>query len=497
MVRLEATRESKTFTERIKTLTNYITPFKQMWPFYWLKAAAVRDPQATIWQMRYFSLVGRWNDAKPISKVWDRGNAVVAFSQLVGADRAWEMLTYLQTSGTVSLLSDVTVTAKPTPDMTLPTAAYWQERISFQVSRVVAEVMEPVDWRYLFVSEKQSSLSFGMILPDDERYIVEDRIRRAVQEDLDEKGLNDFAHFTSTRLGLGYGGLEPTCSINDFFYQFDLPLALRIERGIPDRSANTLPLTIYCRRPLMLENLKVGIGDLWLPDTEVLPVSIEASVEEGWSVGEIKVPYDSGKVWLKFDNLIKALSYDMPNPTRENQTAEILGHIYSMASPSKGKEKWKKHLLDEDGASFEIALLNAIARFGIPILFAGQLQTGGTATPGYDLVALNHAKQRVVLISAKGSTNNPSQEDCQKLLDAVDAVQEMLPGWYVSGILACHATDNKLGLAKMRNDLVIWSREDLEMLFQADKREVIEPLLWTPPDTPTVLEQALRSIKGY
>ncbi len=144
-------------------------------------------------------------------------------------------------------------------------------------------------------------------------------------------------------------------------------------------------------------------------------------------------------------------------------------------------EQWKTHLLKEDSANFEIALLNAIARFGIAVLFAGQLQAGGPATPGFDLVALDHPHHRAVLISAKGSDNNPSQENCQKLLDAVEAVQEILQGWYVTGIIASHATNNKLGLAKKRTDVRIWSKEDLERLYQADTREAIDPLLWTPP----------------
>lgn len=478
-MRLEATREGKTFAERMNILTNYIGPFKQMWPFYWLKAAAIRDPQATIWQLRYFSLVGRWSSNKPTSEFCDEGSTVIALSQLIDAERAEKILLSLQASGTVELWPNVTAAVQLEPDITLPTVSYWQDRVPFQVPKVLTEVSEPATWHYLYLSDRKPK---GLGTQYDKNILdVEKRISRAVQDDLDERSLNDFTQFTSTRLGLGYGGgREPSCSIDDFCYEFDLPLALRVKRDIPDRTANTLPLTIYCRPPLKLENVRASIGDIWLPSAKAMPLTIETSGEE-WSVGEVVIPYNSGKLWLKFECLAKSLSYDIPLPTREDQAAEVMGLIYSMASSDKGKEKWKTHLLREDGENFEIALLNAIARFGIAVSFAGQLQGGGTATPGFDLVVWDHLRNRAVLISAKGSAHNPSQEACQKLLDAVKAVQKILQGWDVAGVLACHATDNMLGLAKQRKDLQIWSREDLEMLYQADKRETIDLLLWPSP----------------
>lgn len=479
MVRLEQAREARTFTEQMGILADYIRPFEHMWPFYWLKAAAVCDPQASMWRLCYLGLSGRWDDSKPIEEICDRGNAIIAISQLINANRGWEILTSLRRDGTVALLPDVLASGLPGFSSSTP---YWQETVGFQLPAAVEGVAEPASWRYLYFYEHDSwtkeKVAWFIDNEEETEFASEERIRRASQPDLDKRNLRDFDSFTATRLGLGNRVSGPSCSIRDFIYTFDLPLALRIERGIPDRSADTLPLIIYCRRPLVLESLRVSTSNLWLPDSKAVPIDIEVSVEDGWSVGNCMVPYSCGKVWFDADILGKALPYEILIPTPEDQITEILGSMYHASSVDEGKQRWRDRLLTSVGDDFEIALLNAIARFDIPVLFAGRLQTGGTATPGYDLVALNYARRRVVLISVKGYTNNPSQEDCQKLLDAVDAVQEMLRGWYVSGILACHATNNKLGLAKMRNDLLIWSREDLETLLEADRRGTIDFLLW-------------------
>ena len=115
---------------------------------------------------------------------------------------------------------------------------------------------------------------------------------------------------------------------------------------------------------------------------------------------------------------------------------------------------------------------------------------------GYDLVALDYAMRRAVLISAKGSRRVPTDDDCQKLLDGVDSVRETLPGWFVTGLIACHASGSRLGRFKNRPGLRVWSREDLELLCQADKREAIEFLLWAPPDSP-ISERVWNFMHGY
>ena len=132
-MRLEGTRENKTFAECMALLTTYITPFKQMWPYYWLQAAALRDPEATLWQLRYFSLVGRWNESKPVREFCDKGSAIIAISRLIDAEEAEKILISLQTHGTLELSPGVTAVAKLEPDVTYPTVSYWQESIPFSM----------------------------------------------------------------------------------------------------------------------------------------------------------------------------------------------------------------------------------------------------------------------------------------------------------------------------------------------------------------------------
>ncbi len=247
MVRLEGTQEGKTFAERMGLLLDYIEPFKQIWPYYWLKAAAIRDPRSSLWLLCYFGLSGRWSDTKPIKPIYDKGNAILAVSKPIDADEAWEILVSLRQNETLQLSPDVIAVAKPEPDITFPRST-WQARVTSQeMPNVVADVAESVDWRYLYQFENITRPISGVLSTDEDRYTFDNRIRSAVQDDLDERSLIDFGSFGATRLGFAYGGEGPNCSITDFLYQFDLPLALRVERGVPDRQNNSLPLTIYCR----------------------------------------------------------------------------------------------------------------------------------------------------------------------------------------------------------------------------------------------------------
>ncbi len=112
---------------------------------------------------------------------------------------------------------------------------------------------------------------------------------------------------------------------------------------------------------------------------------------------------------LKFSTLDKALAYEIPLPTREDQLTDVLGSLYQASSPEQGVTKWRRHLLESDqngnGTNFEIALLNALTRLGMPVFFAGQVQEagagGGTSTAGYDLIVLDQATRRVTLCDSK------------------------------------------------------------------------------------------------
>src|SRR6266446_7597321 len=182
MVRLEQAREARTFTEQMGILADYIRPFEHMWPFYWLKAAAVRDPHASMWRLCYLGLSGRWDDSRPIKEICDKGEAIIAISQLIDANRAWEMLTSLRIDGTVTLLPDVLASGLPDFSSSIP---YWQEAVGFQLPTAVEDIAEPTTWRYLYVYEHDSwtKEKVAWFVDDEEEteFASEERIRRASQ----------------------------------------------------------------------------------------------------------------------------------------------------------------------------------------------------------------------------------------------------------------------------------------------------------------------------
>lgn len=129
-MRLEATRENKPFTERIAIFTRYIEPFKQMWPFYWLKVSAIRKRQ------RGSCATFRWSDAgASTSPSKNSGTRRTALSWLL-ASRSMRiplgvLLVSLQMSGTLEPVPGVIIEATPEPDTTYPTVSYWQDSLPF------------------------------------------------------------------------------------------------------------------------------------------------------------------------------------------------------------------------------------------------------------------------------------------------------------------------------------------------------------------------------
>lgn len=192
--------------------------------------------------------------------------------------------------------------------------------------------------------------------------------------------------------------------------------------------------------------------------------------------------------------------------------ARGIAYIYESKKPARGGQTWTKHLLEGQDDKFELALLNALTRFGIPLLFAGQLQqeersarsenpsnstagsnqketksapkAQGPATPGFDLIALNTMRKRAVLISAKGITRNPGDDEIENLLKGTITVGRKLESWHVTGLIACHASAMRLVRLRERKDSVIWGQDELKALLQADTPEVVERMLWMTPGWP-------------
>jgi len=469
------------FTELLGRLADYARPFQSMWPYFWFKAVAMRDPQVAAWRLSYIALVGRWNEKQTAKEFTDAGRSLVATSKLITSDEAWGMLTSLQRYGSVSFAG---ITAHALPGLIAPGYS-WQTTVAPSMySADIAPLIEDARWRYLYLYGNQPWTLDSML---------NEQFRQSFQLDLKQRDEFDFGTYMRTLIGEAY-------QFTEFIYRFDFPLALQVAYGIPDTTGQ-IPLKISCHRPLSPTTLHVRPGRIWAASSEELPIHTDQDAqtdEEGWSNGTLTVPADCEKVWFTSDDLHNRLAYPIPIITPENQLAEVIARIHHRNALDEGKQRWRKHLLESAGAPFEIALLNATARFGVPVLFAGDVQhineesneetassrKGSAAAPGYDLIAFNLAERRAVLISAKGSQRNPhppSPEAYQHLLDEVEAVKALLQGWHVSGLIACQAPDNKLGPHKGRTDIRVWGREDLELLYRASKREAVINLLWGIP----------------
>jgi hypothetical protein len=177
-------------------------------------------------------------------------------------------------------------------------------------------------------------------------------------------------------------------------------------------------------------------------------------------------------------------------PTMPETLAGAVASLYAPHDPAgKGRAEWTNDLQNGSGPAFEVALLNALARMEIPTLFAGQFkgpegESGGTATPGIDLVALDARNLRAVAISAKGAPKLPKHEQLEVVRQAVHTVGRALPGWSVFGLVACHAPPRDFATWTRPDDIKVWGQAEVERFLQASTVQAIAGLLWMPPWTP-------------
>lgn len=450
-------------------------PLRAMWPSFWLKAVAVR--QAETWNLCYFSLFGRWSELPSVRELREQSDGLVAVSIPLDADAAWELIGSLVADECATLLPGIVATLPRGPDFASPSFP-WEEPVRWQLPATVVDVIQPAHWRYLHA---QGTLPW---LSDTQAQFA---LQRTLKPYLDHLSLPDYQTFIASRLG---SGQRPTSdySFDMFQYLIDLPLGLRVKLGVPDASTDSRPILLGCRRPLTLKEITVTSGTQPGPDLPNRPVQAEATSEDGWSYGTVVVPVMDSKLWLASPHLYKQLLYEWPLPMPEDQAAHAVGYVYAPMKPDEGIATWHKRLLEGKDAEFELALANALARLGIPTVFSGQLrqdgQTSGPATPGFDLVALDHAHRRALVISAKGISRNPGDDDIEKLLKGIAIVGAFLHRWRVVGVIACHASAERLARLRERTDLRFWGQEELKALVDTDTREAIEYLVWGPPGWP-------------
>jgi hypothetical protein len=130
--------QQATFMQVVGVVASYIDAFESMWPFYWLKIAAVRDGDT--WHLCHFTLIGRWSDVEPIRPVRDMGEALIIISAPFAAAEVRQMLATLAQDGTLSLLPEVPANAPTVPLST--SGYYWQETVPF-LPPEATDVTEP------------------------------------------------------------------------------------------------------------------------------------------------------------------------------------------------------------------------------------------------------------------------------------------------------------------------------------------------------------------
>jgi len=180
-----------------------------------------------------------------------------------------------------------------------------------------------------------------------------------------------------------------------------------------------------------------------------------------------------------------------PPDIKAEQLKLLLGYMYRKTP--EGREKdidtgidiWTRNLtvIQETGEKFEVALLNALSRLGIPSFFAGSASSGGPETPVFDLVALGFFTTRpptAILISCKSSKHQPNLGEIGKLSDEAVKVRSVLSGWSVFGTLAVLGEPTAQEF-NHRQDIRIWKQSHVQAILHASAHEQVDSLIWTPP----------------
>ena len=179
------------------------------------------------------------------------------------------------------------------------------------------------------------------------------------------------------------------------------------------------------------------------------------------------------------------------------QLTSFLGYMYRTPGSDDavaGMTTWVKNLTEpneETGVKLEVALLNALARLGVAVLFGGDVsridpnsgskKQSGPATPVFDLVAVNfgaHVLQSptAVLISYKSTNKQPNRTDIALLSDESRKVHTLLPNWVVFGVLV-NLGEPTADEFTYRQDVRIWKQSDVQALLHAKDYQSIAQFL--------------------
>jgi hypothetical protein len=443
-----------------------------MWPYFWVKAAAVKMEDA--WHLVAFSLSGQWADTKQVVPVDAPRGSLAAISQRLDAATAWRIVKAITTTKTLELAPGIVASV---PDVSVSPNVIWQDQGAY-IDRIAGDVAEPATWWFLLTGDQRPWLHDPAQLA---------HVLSAIRPTLQALGETSFEAYISNRFTGQRVPMGGTPSVDYFQYHLDLPLALRLNVQAYDPEDRARRIELDCHAPLQLSRLEVTEGDIPRSRPHARAVERDAASRGGWAIGHVSVALPTHTLRIASPQLSRILSYEFSAPTREEVVAHAVAYLYAPHDAAgKGAARWQQDLMTGTGPSFEVALFNALARFGIPLLFAGQFKTpegevGGTASEGFDLLALAYRNQRAVAISAKGSARLPQPEHLDTLRKSVAELSYILPRWMVFGLVACHATHRDFARWNMPTDLNVWGQEELAVVFHASTAQAIAGLLWVPP----------------
>ena len=462
--------QGSTFLGLMGIVEEYMYPFRSMWPAIWLKAAAVREKDE--WRLCYFSLSGRFHDDEPTDLLLEQYTSIIAICRKLDIEETYELLSSLVERAGITLAPAIFAAS---PDLPIANSAIWQDRNTIPPLETVQDVIESPIWWYLYIHYNRTWL-------DD--YSRRDQIAQLVRDDLNKLGEQSFEAFIASRFAHDRNLQTSYLSFENLNYHIDLPLALDMNPGTSNPETKMKHWQIECRTPLQLDDIAITPIVTSVSNNAQLHAEIESS-GNGWDFGNIEIPALTQRITLRSAHLEKALHYDIELPSRETLMKGVVSFLYDSNKPMKGLSKWEQDLLGGKGPDFEIALINAFSRIGIPVLFAGAItqngETGGTATPGLDLIAIDYSQRKTVAISAKGASLFPTTTVINELNEGVQSIRLLLPGWTVWGVVICHAESSKLRQFASRNDVFVWGQENIEYLLVVDSPMMMKYYFWNPP----------------
>jgi hypothetical protein len=494
----------KSLKNLVNDLKKFAGPLRDMWPWFRVKLALVAD--SGTWVCLYLGVTGQFEEPQE-DDVHTSASLITATLRFPAVD-LWTLLTKFELHGKAQIMD-------------------WQVEVPGEytfVSDVWTRAAGPYGLRDIRVMTDWSALCFEARTgwASDVKVDVEGLIHESLREDLN--WVDGAEKFLERQLGLS------NFRFREAKFEVQLPLGFMVERDTELSSAGGLNLKVHGAKCLVPEEIRLAYS----PDFKYrdnmrelrLPVEVSETDSSIRWTRKVTLPTAGGLVQIRHPLVGRPLPHEYSPDSMPKQLEFLIGHIYDFRDQSRGYRRWVQALKNGDGSKFEVALHNAVARFGWPAFFTGakdeqaERKKGGdpeqanTADPvgedavergpakaddsfttagdqpptakgtqpqteGFDLVVFDLKRMRILLISAKGSERLPGTHEAAKLNDQVTKVARMFEGWTVSGRLVC----NKISASRLESlpkmEAVEYSGvEWVEQLLACSDRIAAEYLIW-------------------